>query len=112
MNTSHRYLSGILISDPTGSVSARGTPGVQFTLREESEDQQRTASFWCFVADLWPTILGCRRGDALSVIGRLRKRNGVPPSETDGHAEFTVRRVLSVRRRSMRTSHVPDLSEA
>src|SRR5262249_10250762 len=111
MNTSHLYVSGTLLSDPVGSVSPKGTPGVSFTLRRETGDDEATAlNFWCFVADLWPTILGCRKGDALSVIGRPRKQSGIARNEMDWHgAEFIVRRVLSVRKRTMRTSHeVPE----
>jgi hypothetical protein len=114
MNTSHQYLSGTLISDPIGSVSSKGVPGVKFTLSEETEHEEATAlNFWCFVAELWPTILRCRRGDALSVVGRLRRQRGISQNETDAHgAEFTVRRVLSVRKRSIRASHEPELPEA
>jgi hypothetical protein len=104
MSTTHQYLSGTLASDPIGSVSPRGTPGVKFTLRKEPEDEGTTAlSFWCFVAELWPTILGCRKGDALSVVARLGKRSGIP--HNGNGADFMVRQVLSVRKPSSRTSH-------
>src|SRR5262245_26193826 len=113
MSTRHEYLSGTLVSDPIGSVSSRGTPCVKFTLRKEAGDEEPTAlSFWCFVADLWPTILACRKGDALSLIGRLRKRGGIFRNEADRHGtEFMVRQVLSVSKPAIRTSE-PDLPEA
>ena len=113
MSTTHQFLSGTLISDPISGITPRGTPGVKFMLRNEAGSEEAAAlGFWCFVADLWPTLLGCRKGDALSLIGGMRKRSGIH-SETDGHgADFTVRRVLSIRKRSIGTSHETDLPEA
>src|SRR5262252_6207369 len=113
MSTRHLYLSGTLICDPVGSMTPRGTPGVKFSLRKEAGDEAATAlNFWCFVADLWPTLLGCRKGDAVSLIGRLRKRMGIH-GQPDGHGtEFSVRQVLSVRKQSIRTLRAVDLPEA
>ena len=112
MSTRHLYLSGTLICDPVGSMTPRGTPGVKFSLRNEAGDEAEAAlNFWCFVADLWPTLLRCRKGDAVSLIGRLRKRIGL--HGPDGHGtEFSVRRVLSVRKQSIMTLHAVDLPEA
>jgi len=111
MSTRQQYLSGTLICDPIGSVSRKGTPGVKFTLRKETAEEETTAlNLWCFVAELWPTILGCRKGDALSLVARLRRRSGTSHSENG--ADFMVRQVLSVRKPSSRTSHEPELPEA
>ena len=111
MSKTHQYLSGTLISDPIGSVSPKGTPGVKFTLRKETGDEEAAAlNLWCFVAELWPTILGCRKGDALSVVARLRRQSGISRSENS--ADLMVRQVLSVRKPSRRTSHQPELPEA
>jgi len=106
MNTTHQYLSGTLVSDPVGSVSSRGTPCVRFTLQKDAGDEEPAAlSFWCFVADLWPTILACRKGDALSVVGRLRRQHRISRNETDRHcADFMVRQILSVRKLTIRTA--------
>ena len=113
MSTRHEYLSGTLISDPFGSISPKGTPGVKFTLRNETGDEAAAVNFWCFVADLWPTILGCRKGDALSLVGHLRKESGISQNDANEHsAEFVVRRLLSVRKLAILASHEPDLSEA
>ena len=113
VSTTHQFLSGTLISDPISGITPRGTPGVKFTLRNEGGNEEAIAlAFWCFVAELWPTLLGCRKGDALSLIGGMRKRSGIH-SEMDGQgADFTVRRVLSIRKQSIRTLHEPDLPEA
>ena len=108
MSTAHQFLSGTLISDPISGITPRGTPGVKFTLRAEAENEEAAAlAFWCFIADLWPTLLGCRKGDALSLIGGMHKRSGIR-----GETDFTVRRVLSIRKQSIRTLHEPDLPEA
>ena len=111
MSTRHQYLFGTLISDPIGSMTRKGTPGVKFTLRKEAGDDETALNFWCFVADLWPTILACRKGDALSLIGRLRRR-GIHNEASEHSSDFTVRRVLSVHKRSVRTLHQPHLPEA
>jgi hypothetical protein len=113
MSTTHQFLSGTLISDPISGITPRGTPGVKFTLRSETGNEGAAAlAFWCFVAELWPTLLGCGKGDALSLIGGMRKRSGIR-GEMDGHgADFTVRRVLSIRKQSIQTLHQPDLPEA
>ena len=69
MSTTHQFLSGTLISDPISGITPRGTPGVKFTLwNEGGSEEATTLAFWCFVAELWPTLLGCRKGDALSLI--------------------------------------------
>jgi len=114
MSTRHEYLSGTLISDPLGSVSPKGTRGVKFALRSETGDGEAPAlNFWCFVADLWPTILGCRKGDALSLVGCPRKHSGISQNDAkEQGAEFVVRRLLSVRKVAIRASHEPDLPEA
>jgi len=94
------YLRATLISEAIESVSLKGTPCVKFILRDEDEDSHGSAfSCWCFIAKLWPAILACRKGDALSVVGRPRREGGTAYDDAQGQGtDLIVQRVLSVYR--------------
>jgi hypothetical protein len=70
------YLLGTLVADPVEAVSMKGTRYVEFGLRDEGEESHQgnahLVNCSCYRAELWPEILGCRKGDAMSVVGRLR----------------------------------------
>ncbi len=111
------YLPGILISDPVEGVSAKGTRCVKFTLRDEDgEDSQKDADLvncWCFSAELWPAILGCRKGDALSLLGRRRQtsRTANDRAQGPGGEDLIVQRVLKVCKLPTPPGHTMDLPE-
>ena len=68
---------------------------------------------WCFSAELWPAILGCRKGDALSLVGRRRQTSRTVNDREQGPGveDLIVQLVLSVYKLPTPLGHPMDLPE-
>ena len=79
----------------------KGARYVEFGLRDEDDEGRQgnaqLVNCSCFIAELWPEILGCRKGDAISVVGRLRQDRGTSEDGPQAYGVgLAVRHVLSV----------------